>query len=66
MIFVTPSGLVDMGKLPQKEKKTSWSDGEKFRMYFVKEMENVKRENSGHLGERTTICSNSDGVVFRN
>ena len=66
MIFVTPAGLIDMGNLQtQKEKKTSWSDGEKFKMIFVKEMNNVKRENIGCDYKRSVVCSNSDGSVYR-
>lgn len=32
------SSLTNSNMLPEKEKKTSWTDGEKFKMMFEKEM----------------------------
>lgn len=48
MIFVEGCGVVDMGKngeLPKQFKKEAWTDGEKFRMIFVKESKEVRKRN---------------------
>ena len=67
MIFVEGYNVIDTGKLPSKPKKESWTDGERFRMIFTKEMKEVQKveKDNRRNYKRTAICSNRDGAVYR-
>ena len=44
MIFIEGFDVIDTGKLPEKPRKESWTDGERFKMIFTKAVKEVDVE----------------------